>query len=169
MDSSDLRTRARKRYELGRLRAALPWALPAGLFTAIAVPFEAGASPIGAVLAVLLVTYAWRGGTLARALVPGLGAGSFAFAMPLMLACTPGGCPAELTIAALLVPSAGGLLSGGILWRQVGPGSAAPALVIAATCAGMGCLALGAYGVVGVIAVLIAGAPTLVRGGAHVR
>jgi len=49
------------------------------------------------------------------------------------------------------------------LWRQVWAGSALVAVTLAAVAASMSCIVLGTSALTGVVAVVIAGAPAVVR------
>ncbi|MCB9676241.1 MAG: hypothetical protein H6737_14055 [Alphaproteobacteria bacterium] len=164
MERSDLERRALRAYERGRLRRALPWGLWAVGFTvaaaAVGAPF---ALPLGTLLAAWLVGFQWRGGELARGVVPGLAAGSIAFLAPVAWACQSGACTSACTTTCTAMAVASGGVGGLLLWNRVGSTSAVSALLVAATAGAMGCLALGTSGLVGVAAVVVAGAPAVLR------
>ncbi|HEU0105317.1 MAG TPA: hypothetical protein VFT38_04055 [Vicinamibacteria bacterium] len=158
--------RARRAYEVGRLRASLPTvALVApmvGLSILLCGRYAASACS-GVALAAVLAAAAWRGQQFARGARAGLVAGLGPLLLPLALClhlCAGGVC--------LLAPSicvAGGLLGGvavGVRARGRADGSSAGYLAVALSVTAltgcMGCLIAGVSGVLGMAAGMAAGA-----------
>jgi hypothetical protein len=166
-----LETRARRAYELGRLRSSLrlaPFVLAAGT-AAIAAgrPAVLTCTLCGLLLA-LVAVLSWRGGPMGRAVTPGLVAGSAALAMPLLMATVGHACfgPACMRLG-LPACIAGGALAGVVIARtaarQPELSFIAAAVGIAALTGTLGCTIAGAAGVAGMIAgAVFAGAPVLV-------
>ena len=167
----NLEVRARRAYELGRLRwslrllpllaaagaAALACGRPAGLCCAML-----------AALAPLAVGLAYAGGPGGRAVGPGLLAGSFALALPLAVRTIGHVCASDVCMS-LCLPScvAGGGIAGALLAlraakEQGGALFIASGLAIAGLMGALGCTLAGAGGVIGMAAgALAAGAPVL--------
>jgi hypothetical protein len=168
--TSHLAARARRAYELGRLRAKLPAALFALPPAAVALevcgrPWVT--LPVATLLAAALVAAHWRGEAAARGAGAGLVAGALAFAAP-VLASGLGLCPARPSAALLTVCWGGGLVSGGVLalCARRAAGQRRLYLVAAGVVAGLtgslGCILAGTGGLVGVAAGLGLGmAPAL--------
>lgn len=157
-----LMQRARRSYELARLRMALPWALPALALAATALAAGSTTSwPVVGLLAVALVGARWRGGGIGRGAVAGLGAGLLAFVTPLAWELLRGGC---CTTAALSVcwPTCllGGAATALVLGAQLRRHGEEPGFLLAAASttaltAALGCLPLGALGLAGVAVALL--------------
>jgi len=167
-----LEVRARRAYELGRLRAALR---VAPLVVAAAAAAIACGRPLSLTLALasalLLVCVAasYTGGAQGRAVMPGLMAGAAPFAMPLLLATVGGACfgPACLLLC-LPACIVGGALAGAVIARIAARQMddawfVGSALAVAALTGALGCTVAGAVGVLGMLAGTVAvGAPVLV-------
>lgn len=152
----ELREAARRAYERGRWWAALPWAVPVGLAGAVSFGLGVGsASAVALVLGAVVVGFRWRGGALGAAVLPGLIAGSVAWAVPLLGVCRAGCAGPGWECVALCVGAGAGA---GLLLHRVPRGVLPGALAVASLCAAMGCLPLGTAGLAGVAAVLGAGA-----------
>jgi hypothetical protein len=146
--------RVRRAYELGRLRAALPWALVPLALSLLSCTCCAERSFVmlfGASLAGMLVLARWRGGVWAAAAPVGLGGGVLAwlapFACPIapvcaaaafvvgigigLLARTRAGRRVEFLLAASLMAALGGAM-GCLVLGLAGLGAAALALAIGA-------------------------------------
>lgn len=167
-----LEARARRAYELGRLRGALwvsPFAIAAGAAAlACGRPAPLVLALTGALLA-LGVGLSFRGGAAGRAVLPGLAAGSAPLALPLLMATVGHACfgPACLS---LCQPSciAGGAVAGIVIARAAAqPGRdlrfLAAAVAVAGLTGALGCTIAGAFGVLGMLAgAVAAGTPVLV-------
>jgi hypothetical protein len=167
-----LEQRARRAYELGRIRSAIrvtPF-IAAGAAVAILCgrPLALTAA-VGSALLVLCVVLADAGGAAGRAVWSGLMAGVAPLAMPLFMitvghacfgdacmrlclpACIAGGAVAGVAVARMAARHSGD-------WRFV-----SAALAIATLTGAMGCSTAGAAGVLGMIGGFVAaGAPMLV-------
>ena len=166
---SDLETRARRAYELGRLRWSLrfaPFALAAGA-VAVACGRPLGLSGVlSAALLSLAVGLAFRGGSAGRAVMPGLLAGAAAMAMPLLLA-TVGHSLFGASCMAFCLPICvvGGALCGAViaLRGEHEPGFLLAAITVAGVTGALGCTMVGTAGVVGMLAgTVLGGAPVLI-------
>jgi len=166
-----LERRARRAYELGRLRAALRVAPVVAAGAAVALLCGRPVSltvAVAAALLVLSVSLLHAGGSGGRGVWPGLLAGVAPLAMPLFMitaghacfgdacmslclpACVLGGAVAGVAVARMAARYGGD-------WKFVGA-----ALAVAALGGSMGCSIAGATGVVGMIAGFVAaGAPAL--------
>jgi hypothetical protein len=153
--------RARRAYELGRLRTKLPLA-------ALAVPFVALSSQAcgrlapalagGAVLALAVVACALRGEAWGRAVAPGLGIGATGFVLPVS-ALLSGVCPLGNQPTALVACALGGLVAGVFLAARCLRGRASRAELLATgslagLTAAIGCAAAGLGGILGMAAAL---------------
>jgi hypothetical protein len=167
MPTSDLEQRARRAYELGRIRNALPvlaLIVPATALSLSCCPLPGASLVCGGLLSALCVGLLWYGRAPGRAVWPGLATGLLPFLTPLALhatghACAPGDCalmPAACVSAGLLA----GALLGFVLTRF--PENRRPSLfaaaVVAALAGSLGCVLMGASGVAGMSAGLVAGA-----------
>lgn len=167
-----LELRARRAYELGRLRWSLRFA--PGVIAAAAAAVAAGRpAPVScafaAVLLPLVVALAYAGGSVGRAVVPGLESGAAALAMPLLVGTLGRACfgPAcmSLCLPACVV---GGALAGAFIARRAAreerePGFVLAALAVAGLTGAMGCTMAGLAGVGGMLAgVVLGGAPVLI-------
>jgi hypothetical protein len=166
-----LEARARRAYELGRLRAALRLA-PLVLAAAGAAIVCGRPLPMTCALAVALlllsVGLAYAGGSAGRAVYPGLLAGAAPLAAPLLMATVGHACfgPA---CASLGLPACilGGSLAGVVIARTTARRDAdlpfvLGALAVAALTGALGCTIAGAAGVLGMLAgVVVGGAPVL--------
>jgi hypothetical protein len=166
-----LRRRARRAYELGRLRRALAGAWPAAPLTAVGLA-GCGAATIptllaGLLLAATLTACAQRGGGLARARVPGLLAGlvplTLTLAAPTLALALGDGCASTCRLLTGICV-AGGLVAGALLALVARGGALVAALAVAGLTGALGCGVLGLAGLAGVGGGLAVGAaPGLVR------
>jgi hypothetical protein len=119
MESDELARRARRAYELGRLRRALRVGLVVLPLTAVSllVAHSRLASGLtGAALLVAAVTFRWRGRALGAAVAPGLLAGLIPFALPVLVKCGAGYfCTLEGCMVYCLRFCGGGGLAAGVL------------------------------------------------------
>jgi hypothetical protein len=156
-----LRSRARRAYDLGRLRWSLrllPFvAAAAGLALLCGRPLELSCL-LSAPLLVLAVGLSFAGGTGARAVAPGLTAGVFALVLPLAVGTVGHACLGPSCMS-LCLPACigGGALSGAFLaFRAAREEQSARYLVAGFALAGLmgslGCTMGGAAGVVGMLA-----------------
>jgi len=167
-----LLARARRAYELGRLRSALrmaPFALAAALVALTAGRPPALTAALTCVLLALAIGFLYRGGIAGRAVGPGLLAGTAALAMPLLMATFGHACfgPACLKLG-LPACVAGGALAGFVIARAAAREEphlrfVAAAAAIAASTGSLGCTIAGAAGVLGMLAgTVCAGVPVLI-------
>ena len=172
-DGDTLRRRARRAYELGRLRAALPWAIwPAALaWLAVLAGTTSGALALGLGLPLAMAAAAARfaGGPLARAVPRGLAAGTLAFLVSwaAVSAVCRAGCAAAGVEAAIACGSVGLLAGAAVATVARSAGRRAHALLFAATLAAgagaLGCAFAGSGAVLGLaIGVAAASAPWVV-------
>jgi hypothetical protein len=167
-----LQARARRAYELGRLRSALrlvPFLIAAGAAViACGRPFPLTFALLAALLP-LSVGLAFAGGVAGRAVVPGLLAGGAALAMPLLMATVGHACFGPACMS-LFLPACvvGGAVAGAVIARTAArheqdPRFLVSALAVAGLTGALGCTISGAAGVIGMLAgVVAAGAPLLV-------
>ncbi|HEY2029836.1 MAG TPA: hypothetical protein VGH20_11580 [Myxococcales bacterium] len=172
METTDLERRARRAYELGRLSQALrvvPWVLlPAAVALLCGRPAGLVFALCTAALAVSMALLI-RGGMAGRSVGPGLAAGWAALLPPLLLRTAGHACFGDSCMAlGLPVCAAAGALSGILIGRVVllrGGGAASwiGAGVLAGLTGAMGCSIGGTFGILGMIAGVVAGsAPVLV-------
>jgi len=167
-----LETRARRSYELGRLRHALR--LAPFVIVAAAAAVACGrplllAAALTCVLLPLCVGLSFTGGPAGRGVVPGLLAGAPALAMPLLIATVGHACFGEACLS-LCLPACvvGGGIAGAVIAKLAvrqarDPRFLAAALAVAALTGALGCTISGAAGVLGMLAgVVAAGTPLLV-------
>ena len=167
-----LEARARRAYETGRLRWSLRPAAPilAAAAVAIACGRPAGLSiALAAALLPLAVGLSFAGGPAGRAVRPGLLAGTFPFAMPLLVQTAGHLCLGDQCMSFCLPACVlGGAIGGGLIaLRSAREGEGAAFLIsgvaIAALLGSLGCTLAGLGGVAGMLGgVLVAGAPVLV-------
>jgi hypothetical protein len=110
--------KVRSAYELGRLRAALPWALPPAVLAYVSCQCCVRGSVVvtmAGLLSAMLVFFVWRGGVLGAAARMGLAGGALAWlvpiACPIPAACVAAGLAAGLVIGALARTRASGRLA----------------------------------------------------------
>ncbi len=172
MESLDVRLAARSRraYELGRVLAALPTAALAAPLTAVSCLFcgrPAESLACGALLALLIVVFLWRGGGLARGVRPGLLAGLPGVLLPIGLQCTAHPCtPAACGLLSTLCVTAG--VTGGLVLGILGASRRSGLLSFALSAgssallsASLGCLILGSGGLAGLTAGMFAASAPL--------
>ncbi len=161
----DLRDRARRAYEWSRVRHGLPWLVP-GLLLAVV------ATGAGVVLALglggLLVGFSWYGRDLARGNLPGLAVGVIGAGAPILWESWMGACCAGAGCAdwCLAICALGGAAGGAVLLqhlRRTGASwtTVAAALTIASLATSVGCLQVGATGLIGVVALWAFTAPVV--------
>jgi hypothetical protein len=173
MTEHELRQRARRAYERGRLRHA---ALRAGLVLPLAgLVHVAGTALAAAALGTLALAgatllFLWRGGESARGLRAGLLAGLGPFTLPLLSRASGLMCSQTVCMVLPLACVAGGLLGGALLSGagfRPEPGRRGfwPAALATTAAAGvLGCIWAGAAGLLGLAVGLTAGAaPLLLR------
>ncbi len=160
MERSDLAARARRAYELGRLRTTLPVALFAVPPAVVALRICGGGGltiGLAVLLAAALVAAHWRGEEAAKGAGAGLLAGAFAFLVPVVANGT-GLCPLSASPLMLALCCGGGLASGGVLAAcALRRPTRAPLYllaggVVAVLTGGLGCLIAGFAGLAGVTA-----------------
>lgn len=172
METTDLERRARRAYELGRVSQALrivPWVLlPAAVALLCGRPVGLVFALCAALLA-LSVGLLVRGGMAGRSVLPGLAAGWAALLPPLLLRTAGHACFGDSCMTfGLPVCALGGALSGVLLGKLVlsrGGGAAfwIGAGLLAGLTGAMGCSIGGTFGILGMIAGVVAGsAPAMV-------
>jgi hypothetical protein len=153
--SRDLLARARRSYELARLRRGLAAAaivVPMAIVSLGGCGHRETAIAIAAALAILAAVLVWRGGVGGRGVWPGLVAGVVPLGFPLLA------CPLCERLGAahlpMLVCVAGGVVSGAIIAAYAArePKDRARFVVssglVAALAGSMGCAILGLGGIV---------------------
>jgi hypothetical protein len=168
------RRRARRAYELGRLRLSLPWAALAGTLGLLATA-ATDTGLAGVCLAVLAAattaTCVWYGGHVGRGVWPGLWVGGLALMLTLVAwACVGGGATSFLQCRVPCVV-AGMLIAGGAMYhsqREVAPREALLTLLgtaaIATPLALIGCVGLGLGGMAALAAGFALGSmPAILR------
>jgi hypothetical protein len=174
MESSEavrLQRRARLAYEWGRLRAAVPGALPAAGLTLMAAVLGSRATlPLGAALVLLCVGLGWRGRQWGRAVTPGLLAGLIPLLGPFLVlaaghVCFGGGCRSFCFASCVI----GGLIAGALLSREAlrmeqgRLGFILASGTVASLCGSLACILYGLSGVLGLVAGLaLVSTPVLV-------
>jgi hypothetical protein len=170
-----LQRRARRAYEWGRLRAAVPGAMHAvGLtFTAVLLEHRVRASTLilGSLLVLLCLGLGWWGRQWGRAVAPGLLAGLFPLLLPFVVSgaghvCYTGGCRAFC----LMTCVGGGLAAGAVLSLATlrANGEERTRLIltsgaVATLCGALGCTLYGLSGVLALVAGLaLVSTPVLV-------
>ena len=171
MDESVLRLRARRAYELGRLR----WSLrPAPMVAVAFVAAVACGRPLdlccllGASALLLSVGFSYVGGEAGRAVLPGLAGGALALALPLASRPIGHACMGDACLS-LCLPACvlGGAISGAFLAHRAareerGRVFLAAAVGLAGVLGALGCTLAGFSGVVGMAGgALVAGTPVL--------
>ncbi|MGZ6144008.1 MAG: hypothetical protein ACXWLM_11770 [Myxococcales bacterium] len=166
-----LPARARRAYEWGRLGWSLrlaPWVLAAfAAAVACGRPFDLCGALAGAVL-LLAVGLSFGGGEAGRAVPPGLLAGGFALALPLLVRTIGHACASDACMS-LCLPSCvvGGALGGGFLALRAAREERGRAFLLAAVgiaglMGALGCTLAGLSGVAGMLAgAVVAGTPLL--------
>lgn len=163
-----LELRARRAYELGRVRlavlAAAPVAVACGVLFLTYARRGSWILGVGGLVVALVLVASWWGRELGRSVVPGVVSG----AIPLALACaaqgvghvcTDDGC-VSLCVPACLV---GGLVAGALVGRFAGRAPATSgmgAVVLAGLTGSLGCSCVGLGGVAGLLlGLFVAGVP----------
>jgi hypothetical protein len=158
-----LQRRARRAYEWGRFRAALPGALVAVGLSVMAAMLQHRVRPalliLGGLLVLLCLGLGWWGRKWDRAVTPGLLAGLFPLLLPFVVSgaghvCYTGGCRAFC----LMTCVGGGLAAGAVLAfaalrRSEGHERFLLASGLVATlCGSLGSVLYGLSGVLGLVA-----------------
>lgn len=165
----EVRQRARRAYEWGRLRHSLVKSWPALPLTALScwLCHETGLSvALGVTLFAMTTALIWRGQIAAQAARAGLKAGIAAFAVP-VVAFDSYLAPQCCTMASMLIVNAGCGLGVGILLSVQSSHLQAQrnifllsASVVAALCGMLGCVLFGPMGLAGMAAgVVLSTAP----------
>jgi hypothetical protein len=165
-----VRARAKAAYERGRLRdgaLAGSFAVPLALAVGVVEQHVLGCFVVGVALAMVIAALHWRGRDLGRGIVPGVVAGVVPLALALVSMkthfCIGGSC-ASACIAAC---SAGGVVAGvfsawfarrSALPRAAWVSAGSVALLVGA----LGCLCVGVFGVLGLVAGLLVGSVPIV-------
>jgi hypothetical protein len=165
-----LESRARRAYEWGRLRYALPrvaLVLPVVLVAALATSEPVLVSALGAALVVVGLLSLWRGEGFQRGLAPGVLVGLVPLAAVTCTARMAHASGAEDCMALCLgVCAAGGALAGLALGAWALRRAAPPSMSLTASGAAlltgaMGCTCVGALGLAALGLGFLAGAPLL--------
>lgn len=161
MDSTELLVRARIRYEVGRLRVALPGlAFAAALVVCVLMrPHPSQAPFLGALLLLVVLGAGLYRRISARAVLPGLAAGLVPLVVPALAMQAGMGCGLrDCTNLCLVSCLAGGIVAGGVIaWKSRALAEGRRVFLVAAggvgTLAGaLGCLGFGAMGLLLLIA-----------------
>jgi len=176
MAPSDLafEQRARRAYELGRLRSAAVRGLVVVPVAALMLWMHPGAQALALLgaLAVAVVALLWRGQAYGRAATTGLLAGAVPLVAPTLVRSGGHCCIAGLCTTICMVACVGaGLCAGAVVAVRARneEGGHGPFMVSAALVAGLtgalGCAIMGAAGILGMLAgLLVASIPVAVRG-----
>ena len=155
----ELKVRARRAYELGRVRAKLFWALGMASPALVGLGYS-GEPALTAVQAVLAggasLGLLWRGQDYGRGALAGAVIGMPAFAVPLYC-CASGTCAAEASSGLVTLCFAGGaaaglVLTAGAFRRKCSVAYVLSAATVAGLTAGIGCSVIGLGGVLGLMA-----------------
>jgi hypothetical protein len=162
-----LSVRARRAYEMGRLRAALPtvaFAAPMVGLSAVLCDRPAASAGCGLALVAVLVAAAWRGRPHARGARAGLVAGLGPLLLPMATCfhlCAGGVCllaPAACIVAALVGGAAlGRHARHHVSARPDAGGYLVTALAVVALVGSLGCVIAGVSGIVGMMVGLALG------------
>lgn len=177
-DRIDPVDRARRAYELGRLRAAMRVALyvtPMTLLSLVGCARPGLNAVMGVALLAIAVGLLWRGQAYARAVSAGLVAGAAPLLIPMFVRssghCCIGGACWMVCMEACI---GGGFIAGGVIGLRARSQRTSrgaffvAALVVAALAGSLGCFMGGVAGVIGMGAGMLAsGAPLLI--GARLR
>jgi hypothetical protein len=169
-----LQRRARRAYEWGRLRAAVPGAMHAVGLTVLALVLEHRLKPslllVGSLLVLGCLGLGWWGRQWGRAVAPGLLAGLIPLLLPFVVSgaghvCYTGGCRAFCLATCV----GGGLAAGAFLSfasLRIHEGRERFLLAsgaVATLCGALGCILYGLSGVLGLVAGLaLVSTPVLV-------
>ncbi len=165
MAPSELETRARRAYELGRLRRGLKLAAllsPLGLASALlcGAPLLSLAAVVA--LCSLVTVLTWRGLEVGRAVLPGLVAAGPAVLAPLLVRGAGHGCAASACLPVCLAACfVCGIASGALLALfaaklKGGRAFMGAAMAVTTAAGALWCVAFGASGVLGMLAGVIA-------------
>jgi hypothetical protein len=173
VEVDELKNRARRAYELGRVRGAVIGILPivviamvAGFVDRMWTPVYYAGPPLLAIAAFLL----WRGRHYGRAVLPGVAAGVVPFvAMQIARAsghaCAGPACYSVCVPACVIGGAIAGVIIARVAKRSTAPlGSWAAGGVVAALTGALGCACIGIFGVLGlVVGLVVASAPLVLR------
>jgi len=175
VSEQELRVRARRAYELGRLGSKLPWALGAAPPAALILGSCQHPGLVvlqAALLAAALVGFAWRSRESERGVLAGALVGAPAFVLPYAFCasglCAVGPSPALVALCFGVGLAAGLVLTVGARLRARSVGFLVAAASVAALTASMGCSVAGLGGVIGsALGVAIVTGPALVLARSH--
>jgi hypothetical protein len=168
-----LLARARRAYEWGRVRAALPRLLfvaPLTVLSLVACGRYAATGAVSVALALILLACLWQGRQAGRGARAGLLAGLGPLWLPLGVPVSAHACTESSCLLFPLACVAGGILGGLVVWRLGARAScggvcdascasyALAALSVAALTGSLGCLVAGLAGVLGMILGMAGGA-----------
>lgn len=156
MNLNDIEQKAKRAYELGRVRASLPFALlivPLIFLSAYLCEREALACAIGFGLILVCLFFLWRGQHLGRAVVPGFVVGLFMFGAPTLLHALGLCCRNNIET---VVCASSGLIAGGFLAYRTAAAKAKISYLFASAFVALltgtlGCAALGASAIGGLV------------------
>lgn len=166
MEPLRMRHRARRSYELGRLRHAASVAWPVPALVLLSAVGQADAALHGAIGFALLAVAVWlpfRGGSAGRAVMPGLVVGLVPMLVPLVVvrlgvACFGAGCWSNACIAGCIAGGAGAGVALGLRAGQLDVERVqwlAAAATVASLTGALGCAFAGVLGLSGMIAALL--------------
>jgi hypothetical protein len=161
MASTDdvMKERAKRAYELGRVRRALRFGLFPLPLIAISTNICGAVLPsclAGSLLVLSVIFFAWRGGSYEAAIRPGLASGMGAFLLPFAGELS-GVCTGEKLFACASLCFLGGMITGGFLGarsmrEELHHGRfLASGCVIASLVGSLGCVLAGLGGILGMI------------------
>ena len=168
-----LLARARRAYEWGRVRAALPRLLvvaPLTVLSLVACGRYAATGAASMALALVLLACLWQGRHAGRGARAGLLAGMGPLLLPLGVPATAHVCTEPSCLLFPLACVAGGILGGLVVWMLGAsascgaacdascPSYALAALSVAALTGSLGCLVAGLGGVLGMMLGMAGGA-----------
>jgi hypothetical protein len=169
--SASLMKRARRVYEIARWQTAILQAWPVPVAAWLAMRLGATSHHVLALaipLAAAAIAMVWQGGTLGRAVAPGLAAGIAPLILPGLAMDCAMACSASCVMWCTFSCFGGGLVAGGLVgfraarygagWWRFGLAAAA----VAAATGAMGCFVGGATGVVGMLAGVALGAAPVI-------
>jgi hypothetical protein len=175
-EGRDIASAARRAYEVGRLRSA-SWVIVC-VAPMVGVALLNAAAPLGtlltgALLYVISAALLWRGQVYGRAAFAGLLAGTVPLLVPMLLrtgasCCVGGGCWSTCMPLCIATGLGAGLLIGlrSAGQREHPVGFSIAAAVVAGLAGSLGCMVLGAAGVLGMVGGVILGSMPLVVGAA---
>jgi len=157
MNSHSIKQRAKRAYEIARIRMASRFGLiviPLIMLSCLTCGSDAFPLTFGAILLSIVVLFKWRGLDYGKAVMPGLVAGGVAFAIPLIMHLLGICCQNNLEVIFCI---ASGLVGGTILGKLISTQAnnrlkvLALALLISGLTASLGCVSLGMSAVSGLL------------------